>query len=313
MEDIHRFCCFDYNLFRNSENALSNNGIIVYAGIGFNFFGRQDILLTYNYLKAVIFGKDSDLNKRNIIKSGFDELVQCGYIEVLYQTNKEEFVCDVSKISKYDKGFTSLQYEEFQKIITLDSNVHSGNLIKYLLCCISTFDKNKNKTYNYKFGDKPQSYICSISGINIQSINRYNKILEDHHILYIARRKDNEYKSKHGGELYKSTTNIYCRYCDKEKCDQYLLENRFTTKKKDTFINISNEMRSLSQTYNYFQRTYKDKICEDMDKVNKAYTAAKQWNQYAKEDYERKIESGDHPEEPQYKDISIFDKYGLTD
>ena len=44
----------------------------------------------------------------------------------------------------------------------------------------------------------------------------------------------------------------------------------------------------------------------------RAYNAAKQWNEYAKQDYENAILDGKKVEEPEYKDISIFDKYDLT-
>ena len=54
------------------------------------------------------------------------------------------------------------------------------------------------------------------------------------------------------------------------------------------------------------------KTCEDIEKVMRAYNAAKQWNEYAKQDYENAIENGKHPDEPEYKDLSIFDKYDLT-
>ena len=105
---------------------------------------------------------------------------------------------------------------------------------------------------------------------------------------------------------------MYCRYSDKDICEKYIKENTKTIKNNNKYINITNEMRSLSQKYNYFKRTYADSICEDIDKVKKAYNAAKQWNEYAKQNYENAILDGKKVEEPEYKDLSIFDKYDLT-
>lgn len=303
-------CCYDHRLFKNYDSSLTENGIIVYAGICFNFFGQKSILLTYNYLKAIIYGNSAEESKRKIAKKGFDELVEKNIIDVLYKTNKEEFVCNVSRISKPEGLFSYIKYDDFDKIIKLN-NPHSGNLIKYFLCCISTFNKDDNQKYNYKFGDKPQSYLYRISGINIPTMNKYNKILQENGIMYIAKRKE-FVGGIHSGKLYKPLTNMYCRYSDKDICEKYIKENTTTIKNKNEYVNITNEMRSLSQKYNYFKKTYENTTCEDIEKVMRAYNAAKQWNEYAKQDYENAILDGKKVDEPEYKDLSIFDKYDLT-
>ena len=107
------------------------------------------------------------------------------------------------------------------------------------------------------------------------------------------------------------TGNTGCLDTDRKLCEEYLTEKGFVKKEK-SYVNITNEMRSLSQRYNYFKRTYENTICEDIEKVIRAYDAAKQWNEYAKQYYENAILDGKKVEEPEYKDISIFDKYDLT-
>ena len=111
--------------------------------------------------------------------------------------------------------------------------------------------------------------------------------------------------------LYNAMSNVYGRYEDKELCEEYLKESGFE-KKDNVYVNTVNEMRSLSQKYNYFTRTYKDEPCQDLEKVRRAYDAAVQWNEYAKQDFEQSVKDGKKVEEPKYKDLSIFDQYDLT-
>lgn len=308
-----RFCSFKYEYFSYiGGNSLTNEELLVYCGVGLNFYKQENVFLSYNHLKAVIFGKNAGKSKMDILKKGFNGLVEKGFIKIIDQYNDNEFVCDVSNISNIRKEkFFIIKHDEFDKIISCCGKINAGNVLRYYLCCISTFENNKITDYNYKFGYKSQLYLSALCGSNLPTIKRYNDLLEKNSIMYIARRKKSVFKNIESGNLYKSDTNVYCRYEDKDKCIEYIRLGCVQTK-KDEFINVSNEMRSLSQKYNYFKRTYGDSICEDIDKVKSAYEAAKQWNEYAKEDFEKAIENGKHPDKPKYKDLSIFDKYDLT-
>lgn len=312
MSYVSKFCSFKYEQFVIGNKSFTNEELLVYGGIGLNFLGNTNVLLTYNHIKNIIFGKQESKAKMRIVKDGFNGLVKRGYIKILDQYTNSEFVCDVSNISHINKDrFFMVTYEEFYKIVSDCGNVNSGALLRYYLCCLSTFEKNKITMYDYKFGYKSQMFLSNLCGSNLPTIKKYNDLLMNAKVIYVVRRKQSVYKEINNGNIYKSDTNAYCRYEDKDKCIEYIKSGCIQIK-KDEYISVSNEMRSLSQKYNYFARTYKNKRCENMDKVEDAYEAAVQWNEYAKQDYEKAIEDGKNPKEPKYKDLSIFDQYDLT-
>lgn len=277
---------------------------------------KKEAALSCGLLEYYIFGySDTNRNKRDSVVKGFNELLNKDVIMLQGKLKDNVMICDISKIldTKKDRFYTSISKEEFNTIINTNEDVNNYALLKFFLRIVGTFDSSKNMKSKYKFkiGTVPQTLLSSICQISISTLIKYNNVLIKNNIMYVVNRKTLKL-SCNTGKLYNAMSNIYSRYEDRDLCEKYLVDNGFYKKDK-AYVNISNEMRSLSQTYNYFQRKYKDKICEDIDKVNKAYSAAKLWNQYTKEDYERKIENGEHPSKPKYKDLSIFEQYGLTD
>lgn len=300
------------DLVCKEKEMLSSAGLFSYLAIGLNSQGKDRVYMSDAYLNWLLFGTIKDHKLSKIIRSGTNELIERGYIQLIEKNKNKEYIYDISKIiEKKDGAFIQININEMQKILNINSNVDVVELLRYYVACICTFDSNKNHSYNYKFGDKSQKYLSMMTNINAATINKYNKILEDNRLLYIVRRKFSNYKKRQYGSLHSQCTNIYCKYDDKDLCETYVKQQGFAKTTKQ-YTNRVDEMRSLSQKYNYFKRTYVDKTCEDFDKVQGAYNAAKLWNQYAKEDYEAKIENGESPTPPEYKDLSIFEKYDLT-
>lgn len=300
------------DLVCKEKEMLSSAGLFSYLAIGLNSQGKDQVYMSDAYLNWLLFGTIKDHKLSKIIRNGTNELIERGYIQLIEKNKNKEYIYDISKIiEKKDGAFIQININEMQKILNINSNVDVVELLRYYVACICTFDSNKNHSYNYKFGDKSQKYLSMMTNINATTINKYNKILEDNRLLYIVRRKFSNYKKRQYGSLHSQCTNIYCKYDDKDLCETYVKQQGFAKTTKQ-YTNRVDEMRSLSQKYNYFKRTYADKICEDFDKVQGAYNAAKLWNQYAKEDYEAKIENGEFPTLPEYKDLSIFEKYDLT-
>lgn len=298
------------------NNQISDEALMVLIGIRTKFTKPVDLYVSYALLEGVIYGyKNTDRSKREAIIAGFNELVSEGLIKIICTMKNDVMVCDISKVCELIPShyYINISKDEFQKIINLKEGVYNYKLLRYFVDLIGTFDGSKtmHPDYRFKIGHMSQSVLCSICRVNSNTLNKYNDILERNQLIYIARRKSSVVGVK-SGSIYKQMPNVYSRYEHKEECDKYIKENGFK-QKGDKFINTTNEMRSLSQKYNYFKRTYADKMCEDLDKVQAAYAAAKLWNRYAKEDYNAKVEAGESPVEPKYKDLSIFEKYGLTD
>ena len=276
---------------------------------------NKEAALSAGLLEYYIFGyKNSNKKRRDLIVDGFNELINKDILTIKGKLKDHVIVCDVSKIItvKKENFYISISKDEFFTIINLDECKKNYDLLKFFMNVVGTFEscKNMKDKYKFKIGTMSQTYLSSVCNVSIPTLIKYNKILTENNIMYIVNRK--AYKlSCNTGKLYSAMSNVYSRYKDRKLCEEYLTEKGFVKKEK-SYINITNEMRSLSQKYNYFKRTYENTICEDIEKVMRAYNAAKQWNEYAKQDYENAIENGKKVEEPEYKDLSIFDKYDLT-
>lgn len=296
--------------------GVSANALGVLVGIGFNCFSRKEIFISYAMLEYTMFGhEEATRSQRESIISGFQELVEREIITVIRKTRDNGFLCDVSKLYSYDQHihYSSVTFDEYQKILQLDENVPNFKLLKYFVELMGTLNASRSidSKFRFKIGDRDTRCIASLSGISRTTLFKYNEILKKHHLLYITQRKARVNKKVESGELYNQATNAYSRYKDRKECEEYLLATG-NIKKERQYVNYTNSMRSFAQQYNSFVKHYKDYPCEDMEKVNRAYEAAISWNEYAKEVYESKLEIGLSVPEPQYKDLSIFDQYDLS-
>ena len=153
-----------------------------------------------------------------------------------------------------------------------------------------------------------QSYLRDVAGISIPTMNKYNNILVKNKVLFIAKSAENEeYYDENGNHRIIKFRNVYSRYEDKELAIKYA--NTYSAVNFNSKINNQvNESRKYVQMYNAM---LKGKIY-DHDTVVDIYQAIKTWNEDKKDKYEQQITEGYEPEEPKYKDLSIFDKYDLT-
>lgn len=306
---------FDYyNDISEGNYYISKDALAVMVCIGVNSHGNETMFISYNYLEYLMFKEYKRYDTQcKIIKNGFNELVNVGKIKIIHDLGKGEYVCDISGIvNNKSNNFIKITYDEFHKIMNIDTTIDQTRLLRYYACLLATFKEYKGKDYSFKIGIERQENIALMNLMGLPTVLKYNEVLKKNKIIYICKRKRYNESNVKSGKLYNQLSNVYSRYEDGEKyCSEFMDDNDFR-KMNDKFINITNEMRSLSQKYNYFKRTYENTICEDIEKVMCAYNAAKQWNEYAKQDYENAIENGKHPDEPEYKDLSIFDKYDLT-
>ena len=321
---MNTFCKIEKDLlfedFYSNECFISKDALAVMVCLGVNSIGIdvdgecEEVFLSYNYLEYLMFGKkEITLSNRQMIRNGFQELINLGKIVIIKNFSVSDFVCDVSNIVKNkSNNFIKITYDEFYKIFNIKENVSNASLLRYYACLLGTFKEYKEKPYSYKIGTEKQETLAALCRLSTQSLVKYNEILKSNKLIYISKRKKYNNSNVKTGRLYNQLSNVYSKY-DKgeEYCNQFMKDNSFVKIKKE-FINISNEMRSLSQTYNYFARVYKDEPCQDLEKVKRAYNAAVQWNEYAKQDFDQSVKDGKKVEEPKYKDLSIFDQYDLT-
>ena len=297
------------------EKNLSGEALTVLIGLKMQFPNSTELYLNYSLLECYIYGwNNTDRNKRAAIISGFNELVDKNIINIKHKMSEGVMICDSSAIIECNKNhhYISITKQEFQTIISLDEKIHNYKLLRYFIDLLGSFNASKSldSKYRFKICELNQLSISDITGVNLTTLNRYNEILTKYRLLYIVNRKISNVKNVLSGKIYCNMPNCYSRYEDKDLCDQYLKEKGYS-KQNHSYINRTNEMRSLSQKYNYFARTYADKLCNDLNKVQAAYDAAVLWNEYAKQDYERDLEDGKPSKQPNYKDLTIFDKYQL--
>lgn len=296
------------------ENELSSEALLVFIELKIKY-RKPEIYFNSTLLSIYAFGEDFTDKQRNIIVKGFNELVDSDIIKINKNIRNEIFICDISEVLKIEKHqfYLSIYMEEFSKIINLNDNVNVCRVLKYFLNLIGTFDAREKTDvkYRHKIGSSSQKTLSNLCKIDVATMIKYNKILEKNKIIHITKRKAAVVNQVQSGRIFKQVSNVYSRYEDKKLCEEYIKEQGFIKNDK-VFVNVVNEMRSLSQKYNYFARVYKEKQCEDLDKVQAAYEAGKQWNEYAKQDFEQSVKDGKKVDEPKYKDLSIFDQYGLT-
>mgnify|MGYP006896536235 CR=1 FL=1 len=321
---MNTFCKVEKDLLLNNfytnRELISKDALAVMVCLGVNSIGIapdgecENVFLSYGYLDYLMFkGKKVTTSEKQMIKNGFQELVNLGKIVIIKKIGISDFICDISNILKNkSNNFVKITYDEFYKIFSIRTEVNNTSLLRYYACLLGTFKEYKGKPYSYKIGTERQETLAILCRISVQSLVKYNEILKLNKLIYISKRKKYNNSNVKTGRLYNQLSNVYSKY-DKgeEYCKQFMDDNNFVKIKKE-FIDISNEMRSLSQKYNYFARVYKDKQCEDLDRVQAAYEAGKQWNEYTKQDFEQSIQDGKKVDEPKYKDLSIFEQYDLT-
>ena len=298
-----------------NEYNLSGEALFVWIILRRYFSKKSEVAISCGLLEYLIDGYENPVEGRSeAVTKGLIELISHDIINVKAKMKNKILVLDISNLLKLEKGcfYVSIYKEEFFKIINLDCDVSNYNLLKFFLQTVGTFDgrNTTDEKYRKKIGLLSQNSLSSICRISIPTLIKYSDILTKEKILYVMHRKTIQ-RINGGKLLYKGMSNIYGRYEDANLCEEYLKEHGFI-KRKDLYVNISNEMRSLSQKYNYFVRTYKEEPCQDLEKVRRAYNAAVQWNEYAKKDFDQSVQDGKKVEEPKYKDLSIFDQYDLT-
>lgn len=287
-------------------NELDDDELCVYLAMKHIAKQEKECFITYGHIDYILFGREGTKAEKEIVSSGLKKIIERKYIKIIDTIRGYGYVCDTSSLNVYNKiyHYTSITDSELRKIMLIDG-CNRYNLLRYFIIIVGSFmaDKKCESKYRFKIGCMPRSYISIIADIDIVTVNKYNKILEDNNILYISRRKYYD-KQDHG---VKWQTNVYSRYEDKELCEEYA-RSTTTLVDAETHKKQTNESRKYVQMYNAMLKGKE----YDKDTVMAIYKGIKTWNEDKKKKYEEQIKQGYVPAEPKYKDLSVFKKYGLN-
>lgn len=290
---------------KKAMDEMDSSELCVYIAIYLIAQKKKEHFISYSYIEHVLFNRPCSRREREIIADGFKKLVDKRYIKVLDTYKDSSFMCNTSKITVYNKSkyYVSITSQELRTIIDLDDNNKYG-LLRYFILLTGSFDSSKAcpEKYRFKIGKMSEEYMAETFKISSATLMRYNKLLQQKQLIYIAKRK-----SFLANTDTQWQTNVYSRYVDRVLCDEYA---KSTSSMSDTplYKRQVDESRKYTQMYNAM---LKGKEYED-DVVYEIYESMKSWNEEKKSKYEDQIASGYFPPEPKYKDLSIFEKYGLT-
>lgn len=294
------------------ENRLSEESLCVYAAIRYITCGKTECYISNGYIEHILFDTPVGRSEKEMVSKGLNSLLSFGYIKILKQYRSTEFFCDVSYISMYSKSefYIELTLDELRKIMNINEKC-KYKLLKYFLALISTFDSSGKmlQAFRHKVGKMPQSYLANIMNVTESTIINYNKHLTKHKLMFIAQDCYLKYYDQSAKCRASKITNIYGKYSNKDIVKAYI--NAYCVKKNHTMVGRStmDESRKYVQMYNAMLKGKE----YDNDVVLEIYEAIKLWNEDKKIKYEDQITAGHHLLEPKYKDLSIFNKYGLND
>ena len=290
---------------RKAIDEIDNSELCVYLATYLIARKKKEHFISYSYIEHVLFNRQCTRREREIVSDGFKKLVNKRYIKVLNTYKDSSFLCNTSKIGVYNKTkhYVSITYQELRTIMELDDN-NKYSILRYFILLTGSFDSSKScpDKYRFKIGKMSEEYMAETFKISAATLMRYNKLLQQKQLIYIAKRKS--YPANIDDQWQ---TNVYSRYADRAICDEYA-KSTASTVDTPLYKKQVNESRRYVQMYNAMLKGKE----YDEDVVYEIYETIKSWNEDKRQKYEDQIAAGYSPTEPKYKDLSIFVKYGLT-
>lgn len=270
---------------------------------------ETEYFVNHNVLAWRIFNRTGNRTELETIKAGFNELVNLGYVKILFNCNKSDHVVDLSALYyNRDEFFATITLEEMHKIMNIEGRHDKYKLLRYFTCQIGSFNQSDSMMdYKGKIGSLSLEYFESLMPINKSTVISFNRILEENHILFIIRHKD-FYQTKYsdGSSNLREIPNTYSRWCDRKLAEQFA-ENlhgyEYMEYKKNVQTDEANHRRSLGQKLHYYMDYNVEYSDEELQELRE-YAAAK--NSYMEREYKEEIARGNHPPVPDYIDMDIF-------
>lgn len=268
--------------------------------------------VTCNQLVFYLTGEVSQQRNRmtDYIKCGIRELIDNGIITKLDEFSKHYVLdCNNLWIDSSQGNFTKIYFSEIQQIFSI-KNINQFSLLRYFITLMGTLSGKitvylENGEYkNCVIGNFTIDYLAQLAGISNRSVIEYNKILEEHKLIYIYRQKDFIFEEDNS---IRQLTNVYGRYDDSEYIDMFAKNQK---QYKDSYKyrknnhEKANSKRKFAQMYQQLLRGKGEKYTEQeiTDIYNYVITENKKYERmYEKNGYEDYLDK--------IRDIDVFDKY----
>ncbi|MGM9964341.1 MAG: hypothetical protein ACI32Z_04270 [Clostridium sp.] len=258
-----------------NDLKLSDAEISVYIALRSIYqSSKEKQYVSYNMIAYELHGS-GDFKRAvfNQIKLAFNSLIEKGYVIVVEQLSTTEFILDMKKIyidtNENDTYYTVIYDNEVHSILNLNTKADKLKILRYYVICLRSICRTQGIYQDYYIektnfvGFMTQEYLSSQTGIHINNILSYNKILMENHILYVHRH--DEMMRNELGE-FRSFPNHYGRYSDK---DDIITFSYAYLKSQGINNNVvqsekANHKRSVSAKYN--------NLCRDFDRYINIYS-----------------------------------------
>ena len=289
------------------DRDMGDEAFIVYCILRSSVYQRDNIYhRSIAYFGYELYERVITKTEESLICKGLKELIDKEIVSIICKLTDTEYILDVTNINYTSKFFVNLTTSDVRKVMNIDTKVNKFTLLRYYITLLSTFKIDKSATSG-KIGHMSQSYIKDLAGISIPTMNKYNEILEKNKIIFVSKSSDHEeYYDNSGNHRLIKFRNVYSRYEDRDLADSYVC-NYSTLNFSANVESKTNKSRKYVQMYNAMLKGKE----YDKDTAAEIYKGIIAWNEDKKKKYEDQISQGYFPSEPQYKDLSVFDKYKL--
>ena len=209
---------FNYDII-SKFNKLNDNELEIYIALKLLYNPNNEMccvtLDDIYYILGFGFKLDANINREKIkvYKEAMQSLSNKGFITILAQ-DKRRYILDLSAMNEKCNNtlYVQLDMDRLSECI----NNSSIRIIRYL-ATILDLKRQNNNMYYFNMSREQLSYILDM---NINTVDKYNKLLVKNKILFI-------YKSNHCYlENKQIINNAYGLYQDAEKikelCDKYI-------------------------------------------------------------------------------------------
>ncbi len=300
------------DILRNEK--VSDEAIAVYCALckyyalyckGYSFTSY----LSIEYLEHLLFDKVKNKGIDKILKKALNNLIDLGFVKPIDVLKNGSGVYDMSSLLCFKKNryYVEITVDELDAIMGI--KYVRFNLLRYFLALIDSFTTTNSIGDKYKFKMSVASIdnLAKISMTSPTSVMKYNSILQNNKIIYIAKSCVTRRIDKSSKNSLTQISNVYSRYEDKKACNDYVKTTSPSYKKEAYKVHKEvNTSRKYIQMYNQMLkgREY------DLETVKEIYSYVKHWNYKKREEYMNKYgdESG---LEDKLKDLDIFQKFNL--
>lgn len=247
------------------SKELSQHAIVAYCALQvfYTLLHTERLCVTpYELYYFLTQNEEPTTHTLTSMKQGLEELIEQQIITEISISHKH-YILDCSKLhlDTHSERFTVVYLDEILKILRLNAAVNNFTLLRYFVNLISTISPNfwlLSCPYDVKnnfAGCMTEEELAKLSGISTQSVIDYNKILEEHGMIYVHRQNSFSFGGK---KQIRQLPNVYGRLCDKDDIEQLAANQRKDGRshyygnrdKNDEQKALANEKRKLAQIYN---------------------------------------------------------------